>query len=218
MSDATGTTLPASQDYRQARERLREAELRLRDHIEQVAELRRGLPPGPVVDPGYRLREGDPDLEVDGPDTHRQTTLAELFDPGTRQLFVYHLRFAPQWDQGCPHVQPLARRPQRRRPPAQGDDQLPVIAKAELPKLRGWSRLRLLSSFGTSFNADLGAEHPEWGEKSRISVFTKDQDGTIQLFYWGDPYFGQGPVPRHRPAQPGLARPRATDRRPAQGW
>ena len=30
MSDATGTTLPASQHYRQARERLREAELRLR--------------------------------------------------------------------------------------------------------------------------------------------------------------------------------------------
>ena len=45
---------PASQKYRQARERPREAERRLRDPSEQVVELRRGLPTGPVVDPGCR--------------------------------------------------------------------------------------------------------------------------------------------------------------------
>ena len=60
MSDATGTTLPASQDYRQARERLREAELRLRGHIEQVAELRRGLPPGRSSTPATACANATP--------------------------------------------------------------------------------------------------------------------------------------------------------------
>jgi predicted dithiol-disulfide oxidoreductase (DUF899 family) len=63
---------------------------------------------------------------------------------------------------------------------------------ARLGAPRGWNRLRLLSSLGTSFNADLGAEHPEWRQQSRVSVFTIDQDGTIRLFYWGDPSFGEG--------------------------
>jgi predicted dithiol-disulfide oxidoreductase (DUF899 family) len=57
-----------------------------------------------------------------------------------------------------------------------------VVAKAPLAKLRpwgrarGWTRLRLLSSHDSTFNADLGAESPDGAQRPVISVFTRDGD------------------------------------------
>ncbi|MEU6080388.1 DUF899 family protein [Streptomyces sp. NPDC047108] len=46
-----------SADYLKAREELRQAEIELMRHRERVADLRRRLPPGPVVD-DYGFEEG----------------------------------------------------------------------------------------------------------------------------------------------------------------
>src|SRR6266516_3635485 len=101
MSDTPVLDIPASDSYQAHRQRLLDAEQRLRDQREQVAELRRALPPGPVIDTDYVFREGDPDLNVESADSERDTRLPYLFAPGQDQLIVYHMMFAPDWDQGC---------------------------------------------------------------------------------------------------------------------
>lgn len=185
--------------YRTHRERLLEAEKELRDQRERVAQLRRELPPGPVIDQDYTFREGSPDLTVNAPSSYRYTLLSELFAPGKNELFVYHLMFDPSWPEACrmcsmwldgldgvaDHIRETAN--------------FAVIAKAELPQLRawalhrGWHKLRLLSSYGTSFNRDLHAEDANGEQDSVVSVFTRSPvDDTIRLFYMGSPHFGPG--------------------------
>ena len=57
---------------------------------------------------------------------------------------------------------------------------LAIIAKASLPQLRAWGRhhgwegLRLLSSYDSTFNADLGVEDPYGRQRPAVSVFLKD--------------------------------------------
>jgi predicted dithiol-disulfide oxidoreductase (DUF899 family) len=63
-----------------------------------------------------------------------------------------------------------------------------VVAKAPIGKLRGWALrrgwdgLRVLSSHGTDFNADLRAEHPGGEQRPMISVFVRDSAG-VRHFY-----------------------------------
>lgn len=65
-----------------------------------------------------------------------------------------------------------------------------VTVKAPLAALRGWARqrgwqgLRLLSSHGTSFNSDMGAEDADGDQRDGISVFVRRGD-TVRLFYTG---------------------------------
>jgi predicted dithiol-disulfide oxidoreductase (DUF899 family) len=199
MGDVPVLDLPMGEEDRRHREQLLVAERELRDQRERVAELRRALPPGPVIEVEYRLREGDSDLTVDSPGTDRDTRLAELFAPGQDQLVIYHMMFAPDWDQGCRmcsmwldgldgvahHIGETA--------------SFAVVAKAELARLRawarhrGWSRLRLLSSHGTTFNRDFGVEDTAGEQLAGVSVLTRDPaDGTIRRCYAGSPYHGHG--------------------------
>jgi predicted dithiol-disulfide oxidoreductase (DUF899 family) len=87
----------ASPEYVAARNELLEAELDLLGQVKRVAELRRALPPGAAM-PAYAFTEGPRDLTRDEPVV--TTTLAELV--GDRGLLVYHMMFAPDWEQGCP--------------------------------------------------------------------------------------------------------------------
>lgn len=76
-----------STEYVDAREELRRAEIDLTRHREQVAQLRRRLPIGPVVD-DYAFKEGPADL--DAGDAPVQTVrLSELFTGPGRDLVVY---------------------------------------------------------------------------------------------------------------------------------
>jgi predicted dithiol-disulfide oxidoreductase (DUF899 family) len=67
MADSSLLMPGADEAYRQSRDRLRSAEIELRDRIEAVAAMRRSLPPGPVV-PDYAFIEGD-----------KRVRLSELF-------------------------------------------------------------------------------------------------------------------------------------------
>ena len=66
---------------------------------------------------------------------------------------------------------------------------LAVIAKAPIERVlafareRGWRRLRLLSSAGTTYNRDYLAESPEGHQRPMLNVFHRDGD-TIRHF-WG---------------------------------
>ncbi len=180
-----------SDDYTSARERLRQAEIALRDQVETVAALRRRLPAGPVVE-DYVFEEGPPDL-VAGDEPVRQVRLSELFSGADRSLIVYHLMFGKasppcpmctMWIDGfngiVDHV-------------AQNADVV-IVAAAELPVLwayardRRWDRLRLLSAGSSTFKYDLGSEDEDGVQDSTVSVFTRDSDDTVRHRYSGHPW------------------------------
>ncbi len=66
-----------SERYRQARNELLQAELRLRQHLEEVAGQRRALPLGGELENQYVFEEGKPDL--DESQTVTRVRLSELF-------------------------------------------------------------------------------------------------------------------------------------------
>jgi predicted dithiol-disulfide oxidoreductase (DUF899 family) len=182
------TNLPnESAEYLAKREVLRLAEIDLRNQREKVAELRRQLPPGPMVD-DYELLEG-PALLDEGDAPVKKVRLSELFTAPDRALVVYQFMYGKRQTTPCPmctswidsfngvahHL-------------AQNID-LAVVAAAELPALRaharqrGWNKLRLLSAGNSRFKYDLGSEDEAGNQDSTISVFARDQDGAIRHFY-----------------------------------
>jgi predicted dithiol-disulfide oxidoreductase (DUF899 family) len=173
----------ASAEYLAAREKLLDAERALLEQVRTVGELRRSLPLSTVVG-GYTFTEGPRDLSADEPVV--STTLADLV--GQRSLVVYHLMFDDGWEQACAScsmwldgLNGVAHHL------AQVTDFV-VIAKARLPKIRSWARrrdwirLRLLSSHGTTFNVDFGAEDDKGGQWPMVSVFTR-HDGAVWHSY-----------------------------------
>jgi len=81
-----------SNEYLSRREELRLAEIDLMRHSERVAELRRQLPEGAVVQ-DYAFEEGPADLDA-GDAPIRTVRLSELFTAPDRSLLIYHLRNA----------------------------------------------------------------------------------------------------------------------------
>ena len=83
-----------SSEYRDARDRLLEAEMTLRKNIEDVAALRRSLPLGGPLKEDYIFEEGAAD--TNDSTTIRKTRLSELFSPGKDSLVIYSFMFGPQ--------------------------------------------------------------------------------------------------------------------------
>jgi predicted dithiol-disulfide oxidoreductase (DUF899 family) len=185
------THLTESNDYLEGREALRVAELELMRQQERVAEMRRGLPEGPVVE-DYVFLEGPRDLDA-GDTPVRSVRLSELFTAPGRSLVVYHLMLGKRQTSPCPMCtmwidgyNAVARH--------LGQNADLVIAAAADPATlrahardRGWRDLRLLSCGDSSFKRDLGSEDAEGNQDSTISVFTRDRDGAVRHFYTAHP-------------------------------
>lgn len=182
------TNLPnESAEYLAKREALRLAEIDLRNQREKVAELRRQLAPGTIVE-DYELLEGPPSLD-EGDAPVKKVRLSELFCAPDRALVIYQFMYGKKQTTPCPmctawldgfngiahHL-------------AQNID-LAVVAAADLPALRaharkrGWSKLRLLSAGESRFKYDLGSEDEAGYQDSTISVFTRDKEGKVRHFY-----------------------------------
>ncbi len=178
MTDLNPRRWPAtaSPEYVAAREKLLEAEGALLSDVKRVAELRQALPLGPAL-PEYTFAEGPIELTADEPVV--ATTLVDLV--GDRELVVYHLMFAADSVVGCPSCSMWVDGLHGVAYHLAQSMNFAVIAKAPLPKLRawahrrGWDGLRVLSSHGTSFNADLGAEDGEGNQWPALSSFTASE-------------------------------------------
>jgi predicted dithiol-disulfide oxidoreductase (DUF899 family) len=186
------TRLPhEAADYTAQRETLRLAEIELMRQREQVAALRRALPPGPVVN-DYVFLEGPRDLDA-GDAPGRQVRLSELFTAPDRPLIIYHFMFGKLQTSPCPMctlwidgfngvAQHVAR-----------NVDFAIAAAADLATLRqhargrGWRNLRLLSCGDSTFKFDLGSEDADGEQDSTISVFTRDPDGKIRHRYSAHP-------------------------------
>jgi predicted dithiol-disulfide oxidoreductase (DUF899 family) len=170
MTDSSLLVPGADDAYRQARERLREAEIDLRDRIEAVAAMRRSLPPGPVV-PDYTFIENG-----------KVVRLSELFDDDKPHLIVYHLMYWANDDEFCPMCSMWLDGFNGIVPHVTQRANFVIASRAPIEKLqawgarRGWDRLRLLSDDGSSFARDIDAEDAHGNPDSTVVVLTKDGD------------------------------------------
>ena len=190
------TNLPnESPEYLDKREQLRLAEIELLNTRERIAALRRDLPAGATIQ-DYEFLEGPTSLD-DGDAPTKKVRLSELFTAADRSLVIYHFMYGKKQATACPmctawidgfngvahHL-------------AQNAD-LAIVAAADLPTLRaharnrGWNKLRLLSAGDSTFKYDLGSEDAEGRQDSTISVFTRDNDGTLRHFYSGHPWLAE---------------------------
>jgi predicted dithiol-disulfide oxidoreductase (DUF899 family) len=190
MGETEGKDIPpmwpvgASDKYIAARIELAKAERTLRDQIEQVAAARRTLPEGALVQ-DYALAEVPTDLEQDAP--VRTVRLSELFGEHDT-LFIYHLMYHPDDDEACPMCSLWVDGFHGVSHHLTQHMAVAVIGKAPLPKLRawahrrGWDGLRIVSSYGSTFNADVHAEQPNGDQRPMASVFVRN-NGQIRHCY-----------------------------------
>ncbi len=213
-----GTTFPGeSAEYRAARDRLLEQEVELRRAMEAVAVARRRLPPGGVVPEDYVFQGQGPDGDP------TDVRLAELFAPGKDSLVIYSMMFPrdPGDDRPGPQGGRTARLPLVEGPCPSCTallDQLDGAAehvsqrvnlvacgKAPLSRIltfaeeRGWRRLRLLSSAGSTYNRDYFGETAEGHQRPMLNVFHRDGE-TIRHFWGSELLYAPsdpGQDPRH---------------------
>ena len=161
---------------------------------DRLAEQRRALP-------WVRVEK---DYVFQGPEG--PVSLSDLFD-GRDQLIVYHFMFGPDWNEGCPGCSFLADHVDGARQHFEHRDiSFVAISRGPIDKIMayrqrmGWS-FPWVSSLGNDFNFDyhvsFDGEHEgpeptynfeprtggEAGEAPGVSVFFRDDDGTIYHTY-----------------------------------
>ncbi|MFE9868821.1 DUF899 family protein [Streptomyces sp. NPDC005506] len=147
-----------SAEHVSAREELRLAEIELMRHRERVADLRRRLPLGPVVD-DYAFEEGPADLGA-GDVPVKTVRLSELFTAPGRDLVVYHFMYGKQQTQPCPMCTMW---------------------------IDGFNGIAHHVAQNVDFKYDLGSEDADGNQDSTVSVFTRDSDGSVRHFYSAHP-------------------------------
>ena len=171
--------------YRTARDLLLEQEAQLRRATEALAQARRDLPPGGIVGEDYVFQgEGAGGATTD-------VRLSELFAPGRDTLVTYGFMFprATDDDGPCPSCTQFLDAFDGVVAHATQRIDVAIVAKAPLPCLlahardRGWRRLRLVSSAGTTFNRDYHAETEDGGQAPMMNVFRRDGDAIRH--FWG---------------------------------
>lgn len=133
-------------------------------------------------------------------------SLSALFD-GKSQLIVYHMMYAPGWDEGCPGCSFVCDHVDAARQHFEHNDlafvavsRAPISDFAAFKERMGW-KFRWVSSFENSFNYDYGVSFrredldagPVWynfrlqtlrsEEQPGLTVFAKDEEGNIYRTY-----------------------------------
>jgi predicted dithiol-disulfide oxidoreductase (DUF899 family) len=180
------------QEYLLKREELRLAEIELRAQRERVAELRRKLPQGPAVQ-DYLFEEGPSSLGS-GDTPVRKVRLSQLFTKPRRSVVLYQFMYGKKQTKPCPMCTALIDALNGVANHIAQNVDLAIVAAADPSALRsharqrGWDRLRLLSAGSSTFKYDFGSEDKEGNQDSAISVFTRDDDGTVRHSYTGHPW------------------------------
>jgi predicted dithiol-disulfide oxidoreductase (DUF899 family) len=175
-----------SPGYREARDKLLQAEMALRHQMEDVAALRRQLPPGGEVPEDYVFEEGSPDLADS--ETVRRVRMSELFAPDKNSLLIYSYMFGPQMKSPCTSCTSILDGLNGTAPHVRQRVNFVVVAKSpvqrirELARGRGWNNLRLLSSEHNSYNRDYQGEDPKGNQTPSLNVFIRRGDA-IYHFY-----------------------------------
>ena len=184
----TGPLETETEKYQKARAELLEAEIALRDQCERVAALRRKLPLETEVQ-DYVREEGPAELQKDGPFT--KVRLSELFADPAKPLVVYQYMYGGAQVKPCPMCtlwidgfNGVAHHLRQRV-------NFAIIAEVGIGDLRrwgrqrGWQKLRLVSSAGSNFKADLGFQDADGSQHPGVSVFVRSPNASVKHFYSG---------------------------------
>jgi len=191
----TGRKVVSRDEWLEARRALLAEEKALTRQRDALCEKRRALP-WVRIDKAYRF---------EGPDGAR--SLAELFD-GRPQLIVYHFMYGPGWKEGCDGCSFVADHfdgALRHLP--HGGATLVAVSRAPYAEFEGFKQrmgwqFPWVSSHGSDFNFDFDVSYTEEslskgpayhnfreipekkpGESHGISVFHRDEDGTVYHTY-----------------------------------
>ena len=158
----------ASTEYREAREKLLDAEKNLMQQIEQVAQLRRALPDGPEV-PDYEF------IGLDGP-----VHLSQLFQSGREPyLVLYHVMYWADDDEFCPMCSGWIDGLNAVAPHVTQRVNFVVASLAPADRLqqwareRGWNRVPVLADVGTQLADAIAARDVDGDPSSTVAVFSK---------------------------------------------
>ena len=187
MSLSHSFRFPGEKDsYRQARNRLLEAEIDLRRRVEEVAAMRRQLPLGGEIPNDYIFAEGAADLNDS--QTVQPVQLSQLFQPGKDTLAIYSFMFGPKMKAACPMCTSIIDALNGTVVHASQRLSLAIVAKSPLERIRtyarerGWNRLRLLSSADNNYNRDYYGENSEGSQQPSLNIFAR-RDGKIHHFW-----------------------------------
>lgn len=178
--------------YRESRDQLLEAGMKLRKNIEEVAALRRKLPLGGEVVQDYVFTEGASDLQDSR--TERKVRLAELFRPGHDTLAIYSYMYGPNMKEPCVSCTSILDGLNGTSPHVNQRINFVVVAKSPIQRIRamarerGWNHLRLLSSEGNTYNQDYWGEDDKGNQRPSLNIFVR-RGGKIHHFYHSELMF-----------------------------
>ncbi|HKY61682.1 MAG TPA: DUF899 family protein [Gemmatimonadota bacterium] len=184
--------------YRQARNRLLEAEIELRRNVERVAAQRRDLLAGGEVPEDYAFMEGS----VETGET-REVRLSELFSPNRDTLILYSFMYGPSMERPCASCTSILDALDGTAPHVRERVDFAVVARSPIERIlafardRGWRNHRLLSSAWNAYNIDYYGESRDGDQWPSLNVFVRRED-RIHHFWHSELLFtrkdaGQGP-------------------------
>jgi predicted dithiol-disulfide oxidoreductase (DUF899 family) len=166
--------------YADARRALLAEEIEARRHLARVAEQRRALPPGPVIEKNYRF------VDLNG----AQVGLIDLFGQHDT-LVTYFWMFGPQRARPCPMctnlLGPLNGNATdiKQRAALKILGRSPVQRQMDFARERGWAFLDFVQSVGDDHARDIGALRPDGQEDPALVVYHRE--GTqVRLFWAGE--------------------------------
>jgi predicted dithiol-disulfide oxidoreductase (DUF899 family) len=172
-----------SNQYREERNKLLEAEIELRRKIEDVAALRRTLPMGGKIKEDYVFEEMDlQDQKI------IQTKFSDLFSPGKNTLIIYSYMYAPKDEKPCTSCTSIMDGINGMVFHVNDRMNFVVVAKSPIKKFRmwaesrAWNNLRLLSSGKNTYNRDYFAENEKGSQLPVLNVFRKTSGGIFHTY------------------------------------
>jgi len=166
-----------SAKYASARQSLLASEIEARRVLTNLAEQRRALPLGPVIEQGWRFRDSE----------GRELSLADLFgDKNT--LITYFWMYGPEREKPCPMctdtlsgLDGVARNVMKRAA-FKVLGRSPVSRQLEIARKQGWSNLEFVQTLGDAYAHDLGLLLKDGSEAPAFTVYQRDGD-IVRVFY-----------------------------------
>ena len=166
-----------SEAYAAARTALLAEEIEFRRHMTRLAEQRRALPPGPVVEKDYRFKDANGE----------EVGLIDMF--GLHQTLVsYFWMYGPQRERPCPMCTNWLGSVNgnavdiKQRVALKVFGRSPVERQLAFAEERGWKGLDFVQTVGDDYANDLHLINPDGSENPALLVFKRDGDH-VRVFW-----------------------------------